>query len=104
MTSKERIEAAFKGEPTDKIPVHHVSCSSSVAKDLLGREVFIGFGIQEWREARALWDGPDAHAEFGRSGRVGKPQGLPDVVCEEDEEQERHVQEVAVDVLQDQRE
>jgi hypothetical protein len=45
MTSKERIEAAFKGEPTEKISVHHVSCSSGVARDLLGRDVHIGFYI-----------------------------------------------------------
>jgi hypothetical protein len=24
----------------------------------------VGGGIQQWREARALWEGPDAHAEF----------------------------------------
>ena len=64
MTSKERVLAAFDKQETDKVPVGHVSFSSSVASDLLGREAYVGFGIQQWREAVALWNGPDAHAEF----------------------------------------
>ena len=64
MTSRERIDAAFKKQPTDRVPVAHISSSSDVAAGLLGREAFVGFGIQQWREATALWKGPDAHAEF----------------------------------------
>jgi hypothetical protein len=64
MTRRERIEAAFRKERTDRVPVAHVSASSDVAAKLLGREAWVGFGIQQWREARALWEGPDAHAEF----------------------------------------
>jgi len=64
MNSKERVAAAFDGRPADKTPICHISCSSAVASKLLGREAYIGFGIQAWREATALWNGPDAHAEF----------------------------------------
>ena len=39
-----------------------------VASALLGREAYVGGGIQKWREATALWQGEDAHQEFlGRS-------------------------------------
>ena len=64
MTSKERVFAAFAEQETDKVPVCHISCSSGVASALLGREAYVGFGIQQWREATALWNGADAHAEF----------------------------------------
>lgn len=64
MTSKERILAACEGRPTDRIPVYHASISSRSASYLLGREAYVGGGIQQYREACALWNGPDAHAEF----------------------------------------
>jgi len=64
MTSKERIEAAFAHQEPDKIPIHHIGFSSEVASALLGREAYVGGGIQQWREVRALWEGEDAHAEF----------------------------------------
>ena len=64
MTSKERVFAAFEKRDTDRVPVCHISCSAEVASGLLGREAYVGFGIQQWREATALWNGPDAHAEF----------------------------------------
>ena len=57
MNSKERIEAAFKKEKTDKIPINHRGFSSKVASYILGREAFVGGGIQQWREAKSLWEG-----------------------------------------------
>jgi len=64
VTSKERVQAAFEGRPTDKVPICHISFSSRVASELLGREAYVGFGIQQWREATALWESEDAHQEF----------------------------------------
>jgi hypothetical protein len=64
MNSKERIAAAFRHEPTDVIPIHHIGFSSDIASALLGREAYVGGGSQQWREARALWQGEDAHQEF----------------------------------------
>lgn len=60
----ERIQAAFAKFPTDRIPVHHIGFSAEIASTLLGREAYVGGGIQRWREVRALWQGADAHAEF----------------------------------------
>ncbi|MCK4375409.1 MAG: hypothetical protein KAX19_08770, partial [Candidatus Brocadiae bacterium] len=37
---------------------------SQVASFVLGREAYVGGGIQQWREACALWKGEDAHREF----------------------------------------
>jgi len=64
MSPAERIAATFEGRPTDRIPVHHIGFSSRAASLVLGREAYVGGGIQQWREAAALWRGADAHAEF----------------------------------------
>ena len=64
MKPKERVDAAFEHREVDRVPVHHIGFCSQVASDLLGREAFVGGGIQRWREATSLWNGPDAHAEF----------------------------------------
>lgn len=64
MTSKERILAIFKDQPVDKVPIHNIGFSSYSASLVLGREAYVGGGIQQWREAQALWKGKDAHQEF----------------------------------------
>ncbi|MBN1807782.1 MAG: hypothetical protein JW909_01855 [Planctomycetes bacterium] len=64
MTGRERIAAVFEGREPDRPPVMHISFSSRVASRILGREAYVGGGIQQWREAAALWCGADAHAEF----------------------------------------
>jgi uroporphyrinogen decarboxylase-like protein len=64
MTSKERVRAVFEGAVPDKVPLCHMSISSKIASEILGRTAYVGGGINRWREADALWKGPDAHAEF----------------------------------------
>lgn len=64
MLPHERIAAAFRYRPCDKVPIFHAGWSSRAASVVLGREAWVGGGIQQWREACALWQGPDAHAEF----------------------------------------
>ena len=64
MTSRERVLTTFERKPTDKIPVHHIGFSGYAASVILGREAYVGGAIQQWREMKALWDGPDAHKEF----------------------------------------
>ena len=64
MTSRERIRAAFSGQPTDRVPIYCAGMHGRIADHVLGREAYYGFGIQGWREAMAMWHGPDAHAEF----------------------------------------
>jgi len=64
MNSRERVLAAFRHEPVDRVPIYHVGFCSEVASALLGREAFVGGGVQQWREAAAWWQGEDAHAEF----------------------------------------
>ena len=72
MTSRQRIRAAFSGEPVDRVPIYCAGMHGRIASHVLGREAFYGFGIQGWREAMALWQGPDAHAEFLE--RLGMPE------------------------------
>ena len=74
MTPRERVLATFSGaevsgtqgkrKPTDKVPIHNIGFSSRVASIILGREAYVGGGIQQWREAKALWEGEEAHQEF----------------------------------------
>jgi uroporphyrinogen decarboxylase-like protein len=64
LNGKERVMAAFQHQQTDVVPVCHIGFSSDIASMLLGREAYVGGGSQQWREARALWQGKDAHQEF----------------------------------------
>ncbi len=64
MTPKDRAMAAFGHRPTDRVPVFHAGFSSWAASIVLGREAYVGGGIQRWRESSALWEGEDAHREF----------------------------------------
>ena len=64
MSPRERVLATFAHQKTDKIPIHHLGCSSQVASMILGREAYVGGGIQQWREATALWEGEEAHQAF----------------------------------------
>lgn len=64
MTPYERVLATIERKPTDRVPVYHCSISSRMASLLLGREAYVGGGIQQYREALALWNGEDAHREF----------------------------------------
>ncbi len=64
MTPKQRVLAAFEKQPTDKIPIYQAGFSSRAASYVLKRDAYVGGGRQQWRESCALWEGPDAHAEF----------------------------------------
>ncbi|HDP89494.1 MAG TPA: hypothetical protein ENN42_05990 [Thioalkalivibrio sp.] len=64
MSPRERVLAAFTRQDTDRVPVHHIGTCAEVASALLGREAYVGGGIQQWREVTALWESADAHAEF----------------------------------------
>ncbi len=62
MTSRERVQATLAKRPTDRVAVNHRGFSSAAASRVLGREAFVGGGIQLWREAKSLWEG--WHDEF----------------------------------------
>ncbi len=64
MNSIERVSAVFDFRQPDKLPVHHLGFSSQAASVILGREAYVGGGVQQWREAVAWWNGDDAHREF----------------------------------------
>lgn len=66
MTPRERTIAACEKKPVDRVPTYQAGISSRAASILIGREAYVGGGIQHWREAVALWTGEDAHREFLR--------------------------------------
>jgi len=64
MTSKQRVRAAFEKKESDRVPIYLGSISSRVASLVLGREAYVGGGIQQYRESKALWEGGGAHEEY----------------------------------------
>ncbi len=64
MLPRERVAAAFRGEPTDKVPIYQAGFSSRAASVVLGREAYTGGGIQQYRESAAWWAGGAAHDDF----------------------------------------
>ncbi|MEK7395633.1 MAG: uroporphyrinogen decarboxylase family protein [Candidatus Poribacteria bacterium] len=64
MSPRERVLATFERKRTDKVPIHNIGFSSYAASVILGRDAYVGGGMQQWREAKALWEGKDAHQEY----------------------------------------
>lgn len=64
MTSKERVLATIRGERVDRIPVHHLQFSGDAAHKIVGRECLVGGAFLQWKAMHALWNGPDAYAEY----------------------------------------
>jgi len=63
MTPKERAQAAFDRKPSDRF-------SSEMASALLGREAYVGRGIQQWRQVVALgFDHDIIRASYWRCNR-----------------------------------
>lgn len=60
----DRVAAAFSRQPSDRVPIYQAGFSSRAASFVLHREAYVGGGIQQYREAAALWQGPAAHAEY----------------------------------------
>ena len=57
MTGKERVMATFEGREFDKVPIYCAGLSSRIASHVLGREAFVGHGMQRYRESVARWEG-----------------------------------------------
>ncbi len=64
MLPAERVLCAFEHREYDCVPIYVAGLSSRVASAVLGREAYVGGGIQQYREACALWEGEEAHREF----------------------------------------
>ena len=64
MLPKDRVRAAYEHRPTDRVPIYQAGFSSWAGTIVLGREAYVGGGIQQYREAGALWEGEEAHKAF----------------------------------------
>ncbi len=64
MTSRQRVLCAFEFTPSDKVPLYQGGFSAAVASQILGREAHVGGGRAQYLEARALWEGEEAHREY----------------------------------------
>ncbi len=64
MTGKQRVEATFEGRPVDKVPIYCAGLSCRIASHVLGREAWVGHGMNQYRESVAMWEGEAAHQDF----------------------------------------
>jgi hypothetical protein len=64
LNSYQRIKAIFEHGKTDKVPVYHLTISSKVASAIMGYPVYVGGGIQAFRECKARFEGEEAHKAF----------------------------------------
>ena len=64
MTSKERVIGALEHRQTDRVPIHHLGMASRIASEIIGRDIYIGGGLQQFREAQARFEGEEAHKKF----------------------------------------
>ena len=64
MTGRERIAAAFAGQPTDRVPIFDQTVFSNVASAAMGRQLDVGGGELRYREVCAWMQGEAAHTEF----------------------------------------
>jgi hypothetical protein len=64
MNSYRRVYMAYTKQPYDHVPIYCGSVSSAFASKVLGKEAYVGGGVQRYREALALWQGKEAHQEF----------------------------------------
>ncbi len=49
--------AAFEGRDFDRVPIYCAGLSCRIASHVLGREAFVGHGMQRYRESVARWEG-----------------------------------------------
>jgi len=66
VTAKERVACAFEFRSYDRVPIYQAGFSATVGSQLLGREAYVGGGRVQYLEARALWEGEQAHQEYLR--------------------------------------
>jgi len=64
MNSRQRVLDTFAGKMPDKVPLFMAGISAYAGSIILGREAYIGGGIQQWREADAMWNSVAAHQEY----------------------------------------
>lgn len=64
MRHKDRIMMAFRGEVPDRVGIFEQAFASSVASEMLGREVYTGSTSLHYKEAKAWIQGETAHEEF----------------------------------------
>ena len=69
MNSYERVIAAFMKNKVDHVPIYCGSVSSSVASEVMGYTMYVGGGIQQYRESLARFQGEQAHKEFVEKSR-----------------------------------
>ena len=70
MNGFSRVLMAYTKQKSDCVPIYCGSVSSRIASHYLGHEAYVGGGVQQWREARVLYDGPDAHAAYLERSRA----------------------------------
>jgi uroporphyrinogen decarboxylase len=64
MTSKERVERAFRHEEADRVPVYEQTVATRIASEIMGRKMRTGGGRIRWEETSARWDSEEAWQDY----------------------------------------
>ena len=64
MTSRERVERAFRHEQADRVPRYEQSVSCPVASEIMGRRMRTAGGRIRWEETSARWESEEAWRDY----------------------------------------
>ena len=64
MTSRERVQSAFRHREADRVPRYEQTVCCRVASDLMGRRMRTGGGRLRWEETSARWESEDAWRDY----------------------------------------
>jgi uroporphyrinogen decarboxylase len=64
MTSRERIEKAFRHEEPDRVPIYEQTVCCRIASELTGRRMRTGGGRIRWEETSARWESEEAWQDY----------------------------------------
>jgi uroporphyrinogen decarboxylase len=64
MTSRERVQAAFRHQEPDRVPVFEQTVCARIASEIMGRRMRTGGGRIRWEETAARWESEEAWQEY----------------------------------------
>ncbi len=68
MTSRQRVEQAFRHQQADRVPIFEQTVCTRVASDIMGRKMRTGGGRIRWEETAARWESEEAWHDY--AGRL----------------------------------
>lgn len=64
MTSRQRVQSAFRHQQPDRVPVFEQTVCCRIASEIMGRRMRTGGGRIRWEETAARWESEEAGREY----------------------------------------